>query len=256
MRVIPLQSGSAGNCCYVEANGVQLLFDFGISATKAQKRLDALGIGVRSIDAILISHEHSDHVSGACHASRRFGLPVHITEATMQAAGEKCAEIPHARLFAANATITISNVFGSLSVETIRTPHDAVEGSIFVVDDGKSRLGICTDFGHVFPRLTEIVASLDAVVMESNFDERMLADGPYPSFLKKRIAGGAGHISNIAAAMLLQEHGKRLQWAYLAHLSANNNTPELVMSTHRAIVRQDLPLHLADRYETSPALTV
>jgi phosphoribosyl 1,2-cyclic phosphodiesterase len=254
MRVLPLQSGSAGNCCYVEANGVQLLFDFGVSATKASKRLEANGVGIRSIDAIFISHEHSDHVSGAGHASRKFGLPVHITEGTLRAASDNAPAIPLAREFVSGASVQIANVFGTVTVETIRTPHDAKDGVVFIVDDGCHRLGICTDFGHVFGELRTAMESLDAVVLESNYDERMLADGPYPAFLKRRISGGAGHISNRAAAELLASHGGRLRWAYLAHLSANNNDPELALATHRAIVRGDLPLHLAHRYECSPAL--
>ena len=111
-------------------------------------------------------------------------------------------------------------------METIPTPHDGVDGVVFVVDDGKHRLGILTDLGHVFADLEAVIGSLDAVLLESNYDPDMLANGPYPEWLKERIEGPGGHISNLEAAeLLLKAASKRMKWACLAHLSHDNNTP-------------------------------
>ena len=117
--------------------------------------------------------------------------------------------------------------FGKVVVETIPTPHDAEDGVVFVVDDGKHRLGILTDLGHVFDGLGDVIASLDAVLLESNYDPEMLANGPYPESLKKRIAGPHGHISNFEAAELLNTAAsKRMKWACLGHLSAGQQHAE------------------------------
>ncbi len=142
-------------------------------------------------------------------------------------------------------------------METIPTPHDAEDGVVFVVDDGKHRLGILTDLGHVFAGLGEVVASLDAVLLESNYDPEMLANGPYSDWLKKRIAGPAGHISNFEAAELLNmAASKRMKWACLGHLSQDNNTPKLALATHRRILGDRLPLFVATRYEAGGVMEV
>jgi phosphoribosyl 1,2-cyclic phosphodiesterase len=127
----------------------------------------------------------------------------------------------------------------------------------FVVDDGKRRLGVMTDLGHVFKGLPEVVASLDAVFLESNYDPDMLANGPYPVFLQERITGKHGHISNFDCARLLdQAASPRLKWACLAHLSEQNNHPDLAVRTHREILGATFPLHVASRYESSQVFRI
>jgi phosphoribosyl 1,2-cyclic phosphodiesterase len=136
-------------------------------------------------------------------------------------------------------------------------PHDAEDGVVFVVDDGKHRLGIMTDLGHVFSGLGEVVASLDAVLLESNYDPEMLANGSYPEWLKERITGPEGHISNFEAAeVLLGSASKRMKWACLGHLSEDNNTPKLALDTHRKILGDRLPLFVASRYEVSAMMEI
>ena len=143
--------------------------------------------------------------------------------------------------------------FGKVTVETIPTPHDGEDGVVFVVDDGKHRLGILTDLGHVFNGLGDVIASLDAVLLESNYDPDMLANGSYPDWLKEHIAGPAGHISNFEAAELLKARvSNRMQWACLGHLSEDNNTPALALATHRQIrVGERLPIFVATRHEAT-----
>jgi phosphoribosyl 1,2-cyclic phosphodiesterase len=254
MHVISLQSGSNGNCIYVEAGAVKLLIDAGISARLAAIRLGSHGRDMTDIDGLLISHDHVDHCRSMGVFHRRFGLPVFATAKTYKAARRHdVGDIDGLRHFAAGETLR----FGRVTVENISTPHDGVDGVVFVVDDGKHRLGILTDLGHVFAELEAIVASLDAVLLESNYDPEMLEDGPYPYFLKERIKGPGGHISNVEAAHVLRSRApKRMQWACLAHLSKDNNTPALALKTHRRILGKRLPVSVATRYAASDVMEI
>ena len=254
MKVISLQSGSNGNSIYVEAGGVKLLFDAGISGIQAKRRLVSHDRDISKVDAVLISHDHADHsrCMGVYH--RKFHLPIYATAKTYRAANRyDLGEIGNLRHFLAGETIR----FREVTVETISTPHDGVDGVVFVVDDGKHRLGILTDLGHVFSGLGDLIASLDAVVLESNYDPEMLANGPYPEFLKERIEGPGGHISNFEAAEVLKSNAaKRMQWACLAHLSEDNNTPQVALKTHHRILGKRLPILVATRYGVSSMMEV
>jgi phosphoribosyl 1,2-cyclic phosphodiesterase len=254
MKVISLQSGSNGNCIYVEADGVKLLFDAGITASLVEERLAQHDRDASSVDAVIISHDHVDHCRSMGILNRTFGLPIYATAKTYEAAKRfALGEINDLRHFAAGEKLQ----FGKVTVETIPTPHDAADGVVFVVDDGKHRLGILTDFGHVFDGLGDVVASLDAVLLESNYDPDMLANGPYPDSLKERITGPAGHISNFEAAeLLLASASKRMKWACLGHLSEDTNTPKLALETHRKILGNRLPLFVATRYEVSEVMEI
>jgi phosphoribosyl 1,2-cyclic phosphodiesterase len=255
MKLISLQSGSNGNCIYVQARGVRLLFDAGISGSQAQQRLDGQGQDIAQVDALLISHNHRDHARSMGVLQRKFGLPIHVTRPTLTAARASMplgdlSEIHH---FTAGSTLD----FGAVQVETIPTPHDGVDGVAFVIDDGRSRLGILTDLGHLFSRLQPVIETLDAVLLESNYDPAMLAGGPYPAFLKQRIAGSGGHLSNLEAASLLSSVSKgQLRWTCLGHLSAQNNTPELALRTHRQVLGTGFPLLVASRYNAGEVLEV
>ena len=254
MKVISLQSGSNGNCIYVEADGVRLLFDAGISGIQAQERLGLHGRDAEGLDALLISHDHTDHARNMGVFHRKFGLPVYVTSETYRASSRhRLGEIGDLNHFIAGETLR----FGKVVVETVSTPHDGVDGVVFVVDDGKHRLGILTDLGHVFGDLPAIICSLDAVLLESNFDPEMLANGDYPDWLKERIEGPGGHISNLESAELLRTAAsKRMKWACLGHLSHDNNTPALALETHRKILGERAPLYVATRYESSGVMEI
>jgi len=256
MIAISLQSGSSGNCIYVETCGVRLLFDAGITGTQAEERLAAHGRDIRSVDAVIISHDHSDHISHAGVLQRKYGLPVFVTPATFAAASARrpLGTMKDVRHFRSHDKLRFGDVF----VHAIPTPHDGVDGSVFVVEAGGKRLGVLTDLGHVFKDLVHIVASLDAVFLESNYDPAMLAAGPYPAYLKQRIKGPKGHLSNVEAAELLRRaaESNRLQWACLAHLSEHNNHPDVALRTHRQVNTGDITLFVADRYEATGVLTV
>lgn len=246
MRIISLQSGSNGNCIYVEADGVKLLLDAGISGIQAKERLEQYARDITAVDALLISHDHSDHSRGMGIYHRKFGLPVYVTAETYRAASHRrLGKISNLNHFSAGETLQ----FGKVTVETIATPHDGADGVVFVVDDGIHRLGVLTDLGHVFGELEAVIESLDAVLLESNYDPDMLADGLYPDWLKERVSGPGGHISNPESAeLLLAASSKRMKWACLAHLSQENNNPDLALETHRQILGQRLPLFVATRH--------
>ncbi len=244
VAAVALQSGSSGNCIFVEARGVKLLFDAGICGAEAQRRLALSGYDIRQVDALIISHDHADHVLYAGVYQRKYGLPIYATPGTLSAAERRhgLGNLKDVSLFFAGGRLR----FGDVSVESVPTPHDGADGSAFIVDAGGKRLGIMTDLGHVFEGLADLLAGLDAVFIESNYEPAMLAAGPYPAFLKRRITGPAGHISNIESAELLRAC-TRLQWACLSHLSGQNNSPETALRRHRQILQRDLPLFVADR---------
>lgn len=256
MISISLQSGSSGNCIYVETGGVRLLFDAGITGVQAAERLAAHGRDIRKVDGVIISHDHGDHIRHAGVFHRKFGLPLFVTPATMAAAASRCTlgtlkEIHH---FRSGDQLR----FGDVIVHAIPTPHDGADGSAFIIESGLKRLGIMTDLGHVFKDLIPLVSSLDAVFLESNYDPDMLAKGPYPAYLKQRIRGPRGHLSNLEAAELLRRaaEAKRLKWACLSHLSEQNNHPELALRTHRSVLSECIRLYTADRYRVSEIFAI
>jgi len=246
MFVVPLQSGSNGNCIYVEAGGVGLVFDAGIGGRVAERRLRERGRSLARASALILSHNHGDHCSSAGVFHRMFGLPLCMTRGTFQAVRHRLGRVGRVSCFRAGQALR----FGDVTVETVPTPHDGADGVAFVVQHAAVRLGILTDLGHIFDGLGRIIPTLDALLIESNYDADMLVNGPYPRYLKDRIAGPGGHISNVESAELLRScAGRRLRWACLAHLSATNNTPELALATHRQILGDGLPLHVASRHE-------
>ena len=254
MRIVSLQSGSNGNCIYVETQSTRLLFDAGISGSRAKERLAVHGVDICSVDAMLISHDHWDHATNMGIFNRKFGIPVWVTEKTHKEVLRKkppghIAQLNH---FVSGETLR----FGDVTIETIRTPHDATDGNVFIIDDGRVRFGVMTDLGHVFADLREAVRSLDAVLLESNYDPESLKSCSYSEETKTRIRGKGGHISNFDAARLVESARSRLQWACLGHISQESNCEELVRETHQHILSESLPLHIASRYGPSEMLVL
>ncbi len=245
IRLVSLQSGSNGNCYFVESRGVRLLFDAGLTGVLTAARLQNVGIDVATIHGMIISHDHSDHIKGVGVLHRRYGIPVWMTKGTYDWATQrkKIGHIDNPNLFHPSDTLP----FGKLTVETLATTHDAADGVCFIVDNGKFRLGIMTDLGCLFLGLREAMKSLDAVLLESNYDPEMLKQGRYPEDLQRRIRSDQGHLSNEEAAELLNTSGKKLRWACLGHLSEENNEPSLAIETHRKILGRTLTLLTASR---------
>jgi phosphoribosyl 1,2-cyclic phosphodiesterase len=248
MVTFSLQSGSNGNCIYVEAGDVRLLFDAGISGRKAEMRLRRHGRSARDCDALIISHDHTDHTSCAGVFARMFRLPIYISPRVHRSVQRRIGPVHDVRWYVPGDRLE----FGDVSVHTFLTPHDGIDTVCFVVEHDRRRLGILTDLGHPFPALRTLLKELDAAYLESNYDAQMLWDGAYPEDLKQRIAGDGGHLSNDEAAALACKHRpRRMQWLALAHLSEENNRPELALETHRRELGRQFPLTLASRYDVS-----
>lgn len=252
MITFSLQSGSNGNCIYVEAGKVRLLFDAGIPGSLARRRMEQHARSIRDLTALIISHDHHDHVNSAGAFHRLFHMPLYLTEKTWRAAKAKIGRVSNLMHFDAGQTLC----FGDVLVHTLPTPHDAVDGVAFVVEHEDRRLGIFTDLGNPFAGLRRALATVHAAYLESNYDPHMLATGDYPEDLKQRIRGERGHISNQEAAELLAARGAPLRWAALAHLSERNNHPDVALKTHRGVLGGDYPLLIAGRFEPSPVLEV
>jgi phosphoribosyl 1,2-cyclic phosphodiesterase len=248
-----LQSGSCGNAIYVEAGGKRLLFDAGITGKLARQRLAEYDRNIRDVDAVFISHDHSDHIRCAGVYQRLFGLPVYMTRDTRHAAMCDLGKLTDVRYFASGDSLTL----GKVIVHTVPTAHDAVDGVAFVVEFEGKRLGVLLDLGHPFAGLQSLLESLDAAYLESNYDPEMLETGDYPTALKARIRGKGGHLSNEESAELARACGRRRPaWIAVAHLSQENNRPELAISAQRRAVGADYPVRLAPRDAASELLTV
>ena len=252
MLTFSLQSGSNGNSIYVEAGDVRLLIDAGIAARTALGRARVHGRDLDGVDALLISHDHIDHIKNAGVFQRKFKCPIYMTRRTHGATRCNLGPMSDVRYFKAGERLW----FRGVTVHTIRTPHDAADGVAFIIEHDGKRLGILTDLGHPFDELHRRMSSLDAAYIESNYDPDMLQRGPYPRRLQDRIRGNGGHLSNIEAAELVRAAGKGMRWAALAHLSHENNTPKLAIDTHRRAVGTSFPLHVATRFDVTPMLEV
>ncbi|MCK4660246.1 MAG: MBL fold metallo-hydrolase [Phycisphaerae bacterium] len=252
MLTFSLNSGSNGNAVYVEALGVRLLFDAGISAKQATARMRLRDREIRDVDAVLVSHDHSDHVRCAGVYQRRLGLEIYMSRPTYGASSHAIGALRKVRHFNPGETLTL----GRVRVHTLKTPHDAADGAVFVVEAEGKRLGILTDLGHPFRGLGELIESLDAAYLESNYEPELLDTGRYPAFLKARVRGPGGHLSNHEAAELVARHGRRLQWLAVAHLSHDNNHPELAIEAQRRAAGRHLPVHHASRYGVSDIFEV
>jgi len=226
MRLCLLASGSKGNSLYLETDSCRLLVDAGLSARETQARLAAIGVSSTDLDGILITHEHSDHISGAGALARRLKIPLLMTGATYRA-GQHAIKKVELMEFEPGTSFT----FKGVSIDPFPITHDACDPVGFLVESGEGKVGFATDLG-VATRLAQLkLKGCRALVLEFNHDEQMLQDGPYPWHLKQRIRSRHGHLSNAEGAALLEEllHDG-LEGVFLSHLSEVNNAPELALS--------------------------
>jgi phosphoribosyl 1,2-cyclic phosphodiesterase len=245
--ITSLNSGSNGNCYYVGNETEAVLVDAGISCREIEKRMKRLGLLMQKIKAVFISHEHSDHIYGLCGLVKKYRLPVYITEATMQN-GRLALEQALVKVFVAHQPVFV----GNLSVIAFPKFHDAADPYSFVVECDKVSIGIFTDIGKACKNVIHYFKQCHAAFLEANYDEEMLHKGNYPFYLKKRISGGMGHLSNNEALDIFIRHRPPfMSHLLLSHLSKNNNSPELVQKIFDAHAG-NVQIIIASRYnETS-----
>lgn len=227
MRFALLGSGSKGNATLIEQGDTCVLLDCGFTLRETEQRLARLGRSPEQLSAILVTHEHQDHLGGVGPVARKYGLPVWLSNGTLRAAAHRLGRLPDCRLFNSHTDFAID----ALQVHPFPVPHDAREPCQFVLGNGVHRLGVLTDTGRATAHIAHQLDACDALILESNHDSRMLRDGPYPPALQERVAGGLGHLSNDQAAGLLAElDSSRLQHLVAAHLSEQNNRPDLAVA--------------------------
>ncbi len=234
MRFALLGSGSEGNALVVQSGQTAVLMDCGFSVAETTARLSRLGLDVSRLSGIIVTHEHSDHISGVARLARQYAIPVWMTHGTLRAHLGQSGRLGLSGEMPDVAEIDPHSAFhiGEVRVHPYIVPHDATEPVQYVFGgDGAPRLGVLTDAGCATPHIEAMLNGCDALVLECNHDEEMLANGDYPYFLKQRVAGRLGHLSNAEAARLLSRlDTSRLQHIAAAHLSRKNNTPELAVA--------------------------
>lgn len=228
MEFTSLCSGSSANCLYIAGGRTRVLVDAGCSCRFLERALAAVEVHPAQIAALLITHEHSDHISGAARISRRFGIPVFASELTWENLPFKQDFLPWER-----NTYSYDMEIGELGLDFFRLSHDAAQpvGMVFThsAANAERKIGVVTDTGCVTPSMLRALSGVDGLVLESNHSLPMLMNGHYPLHLKRRIASENGHLSNTQAADLLRQVGQKAQSVLLAHLSSNNNTPQTAL---------------------------
>lgn len=231
IRFSPLFSGSSGNATYVGCDDAHILVDAGLSGSRVTHELQRVGVDPAGLSAILVTHEHSDHIKGIGILSRKYDLPIYATEGTWEGMRDKIGVIPEKNrvIFEPEQDFFI----GSMDITPFSTPHDAAQSVGYAFEINGAKLSIATDIGCIRDGWLKHVIGSDAVILESNYDSDMLKAGPYPYDLKKRIMSHRGHLSNDDAGIVSVElirHGTKQ--IILGHLSKENNFPELAMRSN------------------------
>ncbi len=231
VKFCSLFSGSSGNCLFLSAGSTKLLIEAGLSARKIAEALNSIGEDISDINAILVSHEHSDHIKGVGVLSRKFGIPVYANKSTWKAMEGLIGPLEEKNMVCFETGEAFS-VGGDILVNTFPVPHDALEPVGFSFCAGGRKISIATDMGHVSAEVLDQLSASDLILVESNHDVEMLMVGPYPWHLKRRIMSDTGHLSNEMAGRLaayLAERGTSR--ILLGHLSKYNNFPQLAYQT-------------------------
>lgn len=260
-----IASGSSGNCIYVGSDTTHLLVDAGISGKRTKEGLEKLGVKPEELDGIFITHEHADHINGLGVMARKYHIPVYGTKGTLEAirCSSMAGKIEECLFYElkADQKVTVKD----LTVNPMKISHDAAEPVAYRISHGKQRLGIITDLGCYNDYTVECLRGMNALLIEANHDANMLQVGPYPYYLKRRIAGDRGHLSNeLSGQLLCRLLNDGLQTIVLGHLSKENNLPELAYETVRVEIAMadnkykagDFPIQVADRNEMSEIITI
>ena len=251
LAVCVLASGSKGNAIYISDGLTAILIDAGLSATEIKRRLKSRGLNPKDLNAILITHEHSDHIQAVGVLSRQLKLPVYLSHNIKKKVfmGSSVHEI---RTFNNGSTFEINN----LAVHPFAVSHDAADPVGFTIAQNGSRIGVATDLGTVTPHLKENLKHCHLLILEANHDPDMLINGPYPWYLKRRIQSRSGHLSNKQSKCLLLElQHKSLEHVILAHLSETNNAPKKVLDeVSKALTRCNPRLTVANQHRSGEVI--
>ena len=252
MRFASLGSGSKGNSTVVESDTACVMVDCGFGLRNACTRLERIGKSPEDLTAIIVTHEHSDHWKGIGALSAKYNIPVYLSAGSLKAKEIQSGEA----LF--NCIDSHKDFYvGDICIKPVPVPHDAREPIQYILSNGKVQLGILTDLGHFTPHVVSSYSKCDALLLECNYDDDMLLDGPYPRFLKDRVSGMFGHLSNRQAAdLLLALDLSRLKTLVIGHISAKNNDVSLIKATIEPLCGEDIVLSFADQESGSPWMEI
>ena len=252
LAVCILASGSKGNAIFVSSGSTSILIDAGLSGIEIERRLTSRGLSPKDLDAILVSHEHTDHIQGVGVLSRRFNLPVYMNSKTEGIAFPQIGKVCNVKNFACGSTFRIDD----LVIHPFSISHDAEDPAGFTVNRNGTTIGIATDLGIATAMVKEHLKGCGLLILEANHDEEMLINGPYPWSVKQRVKSRTGHLSNAASKTLLNaiQHD-RLKHVILAHLSETNNTPQKALNeVGQALTRCKARLDVAVQHECGALL--
>lgn len=254
IRFLSFGSGSSGNSYLLEGPESSILIDAGVGYRKMKKYFKAYGVNCDRIKAIFLTHDHTDHISAVSSMAIYLHVPVYATEIVHSRVKSNFhihVKIPKEQVFLIekNTPVTI----GDFTIEAFDVPHDSADCSGYSVSLGDERLVLVTDCGSITPEIEKTATTADYLVLETNYDQEMLDNGPYPYYLRQRIAGTHGHLSNAEAAKFISTHDfPLLKHLFLCHLSENNNTHELVSaSIKKAISERAIPFTILERRDVS-----
>jgi phosphoribosyl 1,2-cyclic phosphodiesterase len=248
--IASLNSGSNGNCYYVGNSREAVLVDVGLSCRETEKRMKQLGLSIKNVKAIFISHEHGDHIKGVSVLAHKYSLPVYITNVTAMHGPRLISHLT--KTFTANEPVAI----GELLVTAFTKQHDAADPHSFIISYNQTTVGVFTDIGIACKEVTRYFKQCHAVFLEANYDEDLLENGKYPLHLKNRIRGGEGHLSNRQALELFINHRPAfMTHVLLSHLSKENNTPQLAVGLF-APHADGIEIIVASRNEASAIYTI
>ena len=251
LQITSLNSGSNGNCYYIGNDTEAVLIDAGISCRETEKRMQSLGLSMQKIKAIFISHEHSDHIHGLPVIAKKYALPVFITPVTYAKSGQQIAS-SSLQWLKANESVII----GNMNVTAFPKKHDAADAHSFIICCNGITVGVFTDIGEACSNVTHHFGKCHAAFLESNYDETMLENGRYPVFLKNRIRGSHGHLSNKQALEIFTAHRSPfMSHLLLSHLSEDNNDPLLAKQLFESHALQT-KIIVASRYKATEVYTI